>query len=296
MSTRSAAARDTTSAESRGTVEEYRELAKEFRYILTDLICRVGWGHLGGTLSLVEIVITLYWRVMRIDPANPAWPDRDRLVVSKGHCGPVVYVALAYKGFFPIRELLTVNKEGTRLPSHCDQRLTPGIDMTTGSLGQGLSAACGMALAAKLDRRSTTVFCIIGDGESDEGQIWEAAMFAGHRRLDNLVAICDYNHLQIDGRTDEVLGLEPLADKWRSFNWEVFETDGHDWDQILQTIRAAQAVRGKPSMIIARTVKAKGHRDYENKASSHCLRLQGEDAAPKLLAGVEPIGFDWSAR
>lgn len=271
------------------------QLAKEFRYILTDLVCRVGWGHLGGTLSLVEIVITLYWRIMKIDPKSPRWTQRDRLVVSKGHAGPVVYAALAYKGFFPVRDLLTVNREGTRLPSHCDGMLTPGIDMTTGSLGQGLSAACGMALAAKMDGRGNTVFCIIGDGESDEGQIWEAAMFAGHRKLDNLVVICDYNRLQIDGTTDDVCTLEPLVDKWRAFNWEVFEIDGHDWNDIYDTIRKAQAVQGKPTMIIAKTVKAKGHRDYENKASSHCLRLSGEESKAKLLAGIGQIAFDWSA-
>ena len=278
------------------TKQELDQLAKEFRYILTDLICRVGWGHLGGTLSLVEIVITLYWRIMRFDPEHPRWEDRDRLVISKGHSGPVVYTALAYKGFFPIKELLTVNTEGTRLPSHCDARLTPGIDMTTGSLGQGLSCACGMALSARMDRKNHTVFCVIGDGESDEGQIWEAAMFAGHRKLDNLVAICDYNRLQIDGTTDEICTLEPLVEKWRAFNWEVFEMDGHDWDEVYETIKKAQQFRGKPAMIIAHTVKAKGHRDYENKASSHCLRLSDDEAKAKLLAGIEPVDFDWTKR
>lgn len=275
---------------------EFDQLAKEFRYILTDLVCRVGWGHLGGTLSLVEIIITLYWRIMRVDPRNPKWPDRDRLVVSKGHAGPVVYTALAYKGFFPVKELLTVNSQGSRLPSHCDARLTPGIDMTTGSLGQGLSCACGAALANRVDGRQNTIFCIIGDGESDEGQIWEAAMFAGHNKLDNLVAICDYNHLQIDGATDEICSLEPLADKWRAFNWEVFQTDGHDWNQIYETIRKAQAVKGKPAMILARTVKAKGHRQYENQVSSHCLRVIDPGAKAELLAGVAQLDFDWTER
>jgi transketolase len=276
------------------TRQQLDQLAKEFRYILTDQICHMGWGHLGGTFSLVEIVITLYWRIMRIDPKNPKWEDRDRLVLSKGHAGPVVYAALAYKGFFPIRELATLNLEGSRLPSHANALLTPGVDMTTGSMGQGLSCACGMALSARMDSKKHTVFCIIGDGESDEGQIWEAAMLAGHQRLENLVAICDYNHLQIDGRTDDICTLDPLAEKWRAFNWEVLEMNGHDWDEVHSTIAKAQHVQGKPTMIIAHTVKGKGHRRYENLVSSHCLRLADDTAKKELLAGIEGLDFDWT--
>ncbi|MCX7705726.1 MAG: transketolase, partial [bacterium] len=236
--------------------EEFDRLAAEFRYIITDIICRSGSGHLGGALSLVEIVITLYWRIMRIDSNNPQWPDRDRLVMSKGHAGPVLYTALAYKGYFPIKELLTLNANGTRLPSHCDMLRTPGVDMTAGSLGQGLSAAAGMALAGKMDKKDFRVFCIIGDGESDEGQIWEAALFAGHHKLDNLIVITDYNKLQIDGSTKEILDLEPLIDKWRAFNWETMEMNGHNWDEIYKTINNAIEIKGKPKMIIAHTVKA----------------------------------------
>jgi len=278
------------------TKQELNELAKEFRYILTDLVCRVGWGHLGGTLSLVEIVITLYWRIMKYDAQNPKWEDRDRVVMSKGHAGPVLYTALAYQGFYPIRELLTVNQENTRLPSHCDAQRTPGIDMTTGSLGQGLSCACGLALAAKMNKKDHNVFCIIGDGDSNEGQMWEAAMFAGHKKIDNLIGICDYNKLQIDGTTDEICTLEPLVDKWRAFNWEVFEIDGHDWDEIYETIKKAQAVKDKPAMIIAHTIKAKGHCDYEDKVNSHCLRVENDEAKEKLLSGVSPLDFDWSQK
>ena len=175
--------------------------------MITDMICRAGSGHIGGALSLVEIIISLYYRTMRVRPEEPRWPDRDRLVLSKAHAGPVLYTALAYKGFFPKQWLATMNQDGTRLPSHVDQLRTPGIDMTAGSLGQGLSCACGVALAGKLNGKDYRTFCIIGDGESNEGQIWEAALFAAHWKLDNLVAITDCNKMQIDGRTDEILAL-----------------------------------------------------------------------------------------
>jgi len=267
--------------------EQWDALAREFRYVVTDAICRSGSGHIGGVMSLVEIVITLYYRVMRIRPEDPSWPERDRLVLSKGHAGPIVYTALAYKGFFPKAWLATVNQNGTRLPSHMDQILTPGVEMTAGSLGQGLSAACGMALAAKLDGKSHRVFCIIGDGESDEGQIWEAAMFAGHRQLDNLTAICDYNKMQIDGTTREVLDLEPLADKWRAFGWEVFEIDGHDWDAIYDTLAQAAAVTGRPAMILAHTIKGKGNRETENLVDCHNVKVPDEATYDRIMCGLE---------
>jgi transketolase len=238
-------------------------------------------------MSLVEIVITLYYRVMHVRPEDPTWPDRDRLVLSKGHAGPIVYTALAYKGFFPKAWLATLNQNGTRLPSHMDQILTPGVEMTAGSLGQGLSAACGMALAAKLDGKSHRVFCIIGDGESDEGQIWEAAMFAGHRQLDNLTVICDYNKMQIDGTTQEILNLEPLADKWRAFGWEVFEIDGHDWDAIYDTLAKADAVTGKPAMILAHTIKGKGNRETENLVDCHNIKVPDEATYDRIMCGLE---------
>lgn len=266
---------------------EFDRLAGEMRYVMTDMICRAGSGHLGGALSLTEIVMTLYWRVLNIDPKNPKWEDRDRVVLSKGHGGPVLYTALAYRGYFPKSMLSTLNADGTNLPSHVDRIRTPGIDMTAGSLGQGLSCACGMALAAKLDGKSHNVFCIIGDGESDEGQIWEAAMFAGHRKLDNLIAIQDYNKLQIDGFTDDVLTLEPLADKWRAFNWEVFEMDGHDWDDIYSTIKKAKDVKGKPVMIIAHTIKAKDCSAVENKPESHNIKVDNEETHRKYLDALK---------
>lgn len=256
---------------------KFNNLAREFRYVITDMVCRSGSGHLGGALSLVEIIITLYYRIMRIKPDCPNWDERDRLVLSKGHAGPVVYATLAYLGYFPKKWLATLNQDGTRLPSHMDQNRTPGVDMTTGSLGQGISCACGIALAAKMNNKSHNIFCVIGDGESNEGQVWEAALFAAHNRLDNLVAICDYNNLQIDGFTNEILNLEPLAEKWRAFGWETFEMDGHDWDQIYDTVNRAIAVKGKPAMIIAHTIKGKGCAVIENKAESHNIKVS--DAA-----------------
>jgi len=267
--------------------EEFDRLAAEWRYIITDMICRAGSGHLGGALSLVEIVMTLYRRVMRFDPKKPDWPQRDRLVVSKGHAGPVVYLALAHEGFFPKSWLATLNADGTQLPSHCDQNRTPGIDMTTGSLGQGLSCACGLALAARMNGAKHRVFCIIGDGESHEGQIWEAAMFAGHHKLDNLVAITDYNKLQIDGFIRDITTLEPLVERWRAFGWEVLEIDGHEWDSILDGLNRAIAVTGKPAMIIAHTIKGKGCKEIENKPESHNIKVPDAAAYRKYMDALE---------
>jgi len=266
--------------------DELDRLAAEYRYVITDMICRAGSGHLGGALSLVEIVIMLYEHFLRYDPENPKWDGRDRLVLSKGHAAPVLYLALAYKGFFPKSWLATMNADGTRLPSHADERFVPGVDFTTGSLGQGLSCACGKALAAKLDGKSHRIFCIIGDGESDEGQVWEAAMFGGHRKLDNLVAITDYNKLQIDGFTDEMLSLEPLMDKWRAFGWETFEMDGHDWDSIHETLSRAIEVRGKPAMVLAHTVKGKDNKAVENRPESHNIKVPDEEARRKYMGGL----------
>lgn len=271
--------------------ETLDDLAGEFRYVITDMICRSGSGHLGGALSLVEIMITLYWRILRVDPANPAWEDRDRLVLSKGHGGPVLYVALAYKGFFDKRMLGTLNADGTLLPSHADRLRTPGVDMTTGSLGQGLSVAAGMALAAKLDGKKHKVFCIIGDGESNEGQLWEAAMFAGHNRLNHLIGITDYNKLQIDGFTDDVLTLEPLVDKWRAFNWDVLEMDGHDWDSCYHTLTDACEPRDRPVMVIAHTIKAKDCAIVENKPESHNIKINSEEDYQKYMKALKRQGY-----
>ena len=266
--------------------KKFDKLAREIRFITTDMICRYGQGHLGGSLSLTEIIISLYYRIMNVRPEDPEWEGRDRLVLSKGHSGPILYTTLAYKGFFAKSWLATLNLDGTRLPSHVDQNQTPGVDMTAGSLGQGLSCACGIALAGKLNNKPYRVFCIIGDGESNEGQIWEAALFASHNYLDNLVVICDYNKLQIDGFTKDVLGLEPLTEKWRSFGWEVFEMEGHDWDDIYVKIRKAIAVERKPSMIIAHTIKCKGNRLLENRPECHYIRVPDKETYQEIMDGL----------
>jgi transketolase len=278
---------------SKEAIADLDDLAAEWRYVITDMICRAGSGHLGGALSLVEIILTLYWRIMRVDPANPAWADRDRLVLSKGHGGPTLYTALAYKGYFPAKELTTLNHNGTRLPSHCDMNQTPGIDMTTGSLGQGLSAATGMALAGKIDRKDYRVFCIIGDGESNEGQNWEAAMYAAHHRLDNLIGITDCNKLQIDGYTKDIVDMHPLAEKWRSFNWHVLETDGHSIEDLDRTFKQAMSLTGKPKMIIAHTLKGKGHCKIENQIQSHHVRVPDEKTYREFADAVKIENFNW---
>ena len=274
-------------------LEKMNRLASELRYVITDMICRSGSGHIGGALSLVEIMITLYYRSMNIDPKNPRWEDRDRLVLSKGHAAPVLYATLAYSGFFPADWLATLNADGTKLPSHADARTVPGIDVTTGSLGQGLSAACGMALAAKRDGKGHHVFCIIGDGESNEGQNWEAAMFASHQKLDNVLAITDYNKMQIDGTTTEILDLEPLTDKWAAFGWNVFEVDGHHWDNLFTTIEKAKSLKnGKPTMLIAHTIKAKGCTLVENQVGSHNIKVPDRNSHDQYLAAVASGPFD----
>ena len=273
-------------------LEEFDNMAAEWRYVITDMICRAGSGHLGGAMSLVEIIITLYYRIMKVDPRNPKWPQRDRLVLSKGHGAPVLYTALAYKGFFPSSWLATLNADGTKLPSHSDARTVPGVDATTGSLGQGFSMAVGMALAAKRDKKSHNVFCILGDGECDEGQIWEAAMFAGHHKLDNVVGLVDYNKLQIEDSTYKILDLEPFADKWRSFGWETFEMDGHDWNDIYKTVNEAIAVKGKPAMVLAHTIKGKGCCDLENKPESHNIKVPDKKAYEKYINALGEFDFE----
>jgi transketolase len=264
--------------------EEFDRMAAEWRYIITDMICRAGTGHLGGCMSLVEIVLSLYYRILNIDPSNPKWSERDRLIVSKGHAAALIYVALAYKGFFPTSLLKTLKADGSTMDTHCNASKTPGVEMSTGALGQGISCAVGFALAAKLDNKKHRVFCIIGDGESQEGQVWEAAMFAAHNKLDNLVVITDYNKLQIDGFIRDVVDLEPLADKWRAFGWEVFEMDGHDWDSIYTTINNAAKTKGKPAMIIAHTIKGKGCCGIENTRQSHNIKVTDKGTYEKYMS------------
>jgi transketolase len=261
--------------------------ATQVRLSIVRAIGNVGIGHLGGALSIVELLVVLYYRSMSVDPENPRDPDRDKLVLSKGHAGPALYAVLAEKGFFPKDLLLSLNQGGTSLPSHCDANLTRGIDMTTGSLGQGLSAAIGIALGDRADGRKNTVFAIIGDGESNEGQIWEAAMAASHFGLANLVAFTDYNKMNIDGYTRDIMNLEDLGARWKAFNWNVLRADGHDFEAIDHAIGEARKETRRPSMIILDTVKGKGCSLTEGKLSSHNMNItkeQTEQALEELSA------------
>ena len=209
-------------------------------------------------MSIIEALVVVYYNHMRVDPGNPKMEGRDRFVLSKGHAGPALYAVLADRGFFPVEWLDTLNQPGTSLPSHADMNRTPGVDMTTGSLGQGFSCAVGMALGSLLRKDGADIYAVIGDGESDEGMIWEAAMYAGHKKLSNLIAFTDYNKMQIDGMTEEINSLEPLADKWKAFNWNVSRVDGHDVAAIDTAIHQAKTRRERPSMIILDTLKGRG--------------------------------------
>ena len=226
-------------------------------------------GHPGGSLAIADILAYLYFAEMNVDPANPKDENRDRLVLSKGHTAPALYAALAEKGFFDKDILKTLRKFGSILQGHPDMKHIPGIDMSTGSLGQGFSAACGIALAGKIDSKDYRVYSIIGDGESEEGQIWEAAMFGAHYKLDNLVAIVDNNGLQIDGKVTEVMNPTPLDEKFAAFGWNVINIDGHDFDQIADALACARATKGKPTAIIAKCVKGKGVSYMEDQVSWH---------------------------
>lgn len=249
-------------------------------------------GHPGGSLSAADIFTYLYFREMNIDPRNPKDPDRDRFVLSKGHCAPGLYAALALKGYFDEAELKKLRHIGAMLQGHPDMKGTPGVDMSSGSLGQGISAAVGMALAAKLDNKSYRVYTLVGDGESEEGQVWEAAMFAGHKKLDNLCVILDYNGLQIDGPVSQVGGPEPLDEKFRAFGFEVMNIDGNDFEEIEKAFSAARACKRKPFAIIAKTVKGKGVSFMENQVSWHGKAPnaeQYEQAKKELTESLEVL-------
>lgn len=260
--------------------------AKEIRKHTLSCIGKLGVGHVGGSLSIADVLAVLYFDVMNIDPKDSQKPDRDRFVLSKGHGGPAVYAALALKGYIPMDQLCTLNQPNTDLPSHTDKNRTNGVDMTTGSLGQGFSASVGMAKALQIDNAPNYVYSIIGDGESQEGQIWEAAMFAGSSKLDHLISFTDYNKMQIDGTVEEVNGLDPLDKKLEAFNWHVQSIDGHDVIAIRDAIEAAKKATGKPSMIILNTIKGKGASFAEGKVGSHNMPVT-EDMAKEA---VERLG------
>ncbi|MEM2866458.1 MAG: transketolase [Candidatus Hadarchaeales archaeon] len=266
-----------------------RELEEKARAIRRDsliMTTEAGSGHPGGSLSCADLLSVLYFHHLRYDPSNPGWEGRDRFILSKGHACPALYSALSLAGFFPREWLRTLRRLGSPLQGHPDSTSTPGVEASTGSLGQGLSIGCGMALAGRLDRRDYRVYVLMGDGELDEGQVWEAAMFAAHQRLDNLVGIVDRNRIQLDGFTEEIVGLEPLAEKWRAFGWNVVEVDGHDLRQVAEALDGAEGVKGKPTVLLARTVKGKGVSFMENQVKYHGTPLTREE----LERALEELG------
>ena len=249
-------------------------------------------GHPGGSLSIAEDLAVLYWKEMNIDPQNPSWEDRDRLVLSKGHCAPALYAALAERGYFPADELKKLRHTGALLQGHPDMKHIPGVDMTTGSLGQGISAACGMALAAQISGKDYRTYTILGDGEIEEGQVWEAAMFAAHYKLDNLCAIVDNNGLQIDGPVAEVMSPYPIPEKFAAFGWHVITVDAHDLDQLEAAFAEARTVKGKPTAIIQKSVKGKGVSFMENQVGWHGTAPnaeQYETAMAELKAQLDAL-------
>ncbi len=254
-----------------------REIARLVRLDIVEMLFRAGSGHLGGSLSATDILVALFFGVMRLKPGDHCWPERDRFIPSKGHAAPALYAVLTRLGYFPREELLTLRKFGSILQGHPDSGCTPGVEIPTGSLGQGLSIANGMALAAKLSGQSHRVYALLGDGEIQEGQVWEAAMTAAHYGLDNLTAVLDRNRLQIDGRTADVMSLEPVARKWEAFGWHTVEVDGHNIAELLTALKTCQGVRGRPGMIIARTVKGKGVSLFEDKAKYHGVAPSPEE-------------------
>jgi len=241
------------------TIKDLQSKAKEIRRHIVEMTACCGSGHPGGSLSAADIITALYFHVMSHRPNEPEWEDRDRFVLSKGHAAPVLYAALAEAGYFPKAYLKTLRKLGSSLQGHVDMLSLPGVEMSTGSLGQGLSAANGMALALRMDKKRSRVYVVIGDGESQEGQIWEAAMTAGHYKLGNITAVLDHNKYQIDGKVEEIKGIQPIAEKWRAFRWNVIDgVNGHDMGAIISAFEKARAIKDMPTMIIAETVKGKG--------------------------------------
>ena len=250
-------------------IKELKKVAARVRKHIIDEVFSASSGHPGGSLSCADILTALYFNEMRVDPNNPKWPERDRFVLSKGHCAPALYAVLAEKGFFPEKDLVTFRSAESYLQGHPSMKDVPGVDMSTGSLGQGISAAVGMALAGKVDNKDYRVYSILGDGELQEGQVWEAFMAAAHYKLDNLVAFLDHNGLQIDGNITDVMSPEKVEDKFSAFGWNMMVIDGHDFEQILAALESAKNCKGKPTVIVAKTVKGKGVSFMENQAGWH---------------------------
>jgi transketolase len=262
---------------------ELKETAKKLRRDVVNMITTAGSGHPGGSLSAADIVTALYFKILHHNPANPQWPDRDRFILSKGHAAPILYAALAETGYFPGAELSTLRRLDSRLQGHTDSNFTPGVEMSAGSLGMGLSFAIGVALAARLDSKNYRTYVLISDGECEEGQTWEAALSASHFKVDNITTIVDYNGIQLSGRTCDIMNLEPFTQKWQAFGWHTIDIDGHDLNQILSACQEAEKMKSKPSVIIARTIKGKGVSFMENNVAFHGKAPTREEAERALM-------------
>ncbi len=272
------------------TLEALKAKAVDLRVSTIREIAHLGNGHIGGAMSIIEVLTYLYFHEMNIDPSNPSKEGRDRFVCSKGHAGPAVYATLAEKGYFPKEWLMTLNQGGTNLPSHCDMLKTPGIDFTTGSLGQGASAAVGIALGQRLKGESSYTYLMIGDGESQEGQVWEAAEFASTQKLGNLIAFTDFNRQQLDGYTEDIICMDNIDTRWLGFNWHVQRINGHDFKQIDHAVQCAKEAKDRPSMIILDTIKSKGYLPGEGIKANHSMTVSHEDeerAIAALLGGAK---------
>lgn len=267
------------------TVAELEEIANRLRVHVVEMTTAAGSGHPGGSLSAADLMAVLYFRNLKHDPSNPSWGDRDRFVLSKGHVAPVLYAVLAESGYFPVEDLLTLRKLGSKLQGHPVRGKVPGVEMSTGSLGQGLSMSCGIALAGRMDGKDYKTYCLLGDGELQSGQNWEAAMFASHYGLSNLIAIVDRNRLQITGNTEETVSLEPLPEKWKAFGWNVIIINGHNIRQIMEALDKAADSKRKPTVIIMNTIKGKGVSFMENNVGFHgkaCNHDEYEQAMSEL--------------
>jgi len=257
-------------------------MAKKLRRHVITMIATAGSGHPGGSLSAADIITALYFKVLHYNPRNPQWPGRDRFILSKGHAAPILYAALAEAGFFPVAELATLRKLDSRLQGHADRKFTPGVEMSAGSLGMGLSFAIGVALAARLDSKNYRTYVLLSDGECEEGQTWEAALAAAHFKLDNLTAIVDYNGMQLSGWTRDIMNLEPFIQKWQAFGWHSIDIDGHNFNQILSACQEAKKIKGKPTVIVARTIKGKGVSFMEKNVVFHGIAPTWEEAERAL--------------
>jgi transketolase len=263
-------------------VLELQLISKKIRRHIIEMLAAAKSGHPGGSLSAVEILVTLFWDAMRHDPANPNWPDRDRFILSKGHAAPVLYSVLAECGYTPVETLPTLRRLGAIYQGHPDKRFIPALEASTGSLGEGLSIALGMGLAARWDKRPSRAYCVLGDGEIQEGQIWEAAMFGAFHKMENVCAIVDYNRIQLDGFVKDIMEVEPLVPKWQGFGWHTIELDGHDIGALQRAFAEAEATRDRPTVLIAHTVKGKGVSFMENNPKYHGVAPTKEEAEAAL--------------